>query len=101
MKNVSRLVRVMISDQFATTRPKRSTRRSRLGAFAVQQRDLFGILAHPHEIESEVGLVALLVEIESDQRPADQMGETGADQRIDQRSPHQIARDIPLGSEQM
>ena len=39
-----------------------------LGGLAVEQRDLLRILAHPHQIEAEVGLVALLVEIEL--RPA-------------------------------
>jgi hypothetical protein len=37
------------------------------GAFAVEQRDLLRILAHPHEIETEVGFKPLLLEIEHDQ----------------------------------
>ena len=61
----------MISSQLPTTRPKRSSRRSRLRGLAVEQRDLLGVLAHAHEIEAEVGLVALLLEVERDQRPAD------------------------------
>ena len=35
-----------------------------LGRFAVEQRDLFGIFAHPDEVEAEVGFVTLLQEIE-------------------------------------
>ena len=46
-----------------------------LRRLAVEQRDLLGILAHAHQIEPEVGLEALLLEIEPDQRPADQMGQ--------------------------
>jgi len=36
-------------------------------ALASQQRDLFGILAYPHEVEAEVGLKALLLKIKIDQ----------------------------------
>ena len=51
------------------------------GALAVEQGDLLGVLAHAHQVEAEIGFVALLLEIERDQRPADQMGERGADAR--------------------
>ena len=70
------------------------------GGFAPQQRDLLGVLAHAHEVEAEVGLIALLEEIQRDQRPADEMGEQRADHRIDQRGPDQIARDIPSSAEE-
>ena len=65
---------------------------------AVEQRDLLGVLAHAHQIEAEIGFVALLLEIERDQRPADQMGERGSDDRVDQRRPEQITRDSPMWS---
>ena len=58
-----------------------------LRPLAVEQRDLLGILAHPHQIEAEIGFVALLLEIKRDQRPADQMRECGADDGIGQGSP--------------
>ena len=72
-----------------------------LRLLAVEQGDLLGILAHPHQIEAEVGLVALLLEIQRDQRAADQMRERGADDGVDQRRPQQIAGNIELDAEQM
>ena len=48
--------------------------------------------------EAEVGLVALLVEVERDERLADEMGDQRADRRIGERDPDQIAwndRSIP------
>ena len=69
-------------------------------ASPLQQRDLLGILAHAHQVEAEIRLVALLVEVERDQRPADQMGEQRADDRIDERRPDQIARDVPVDAEE-
>jgi hypothetical protein len=72
-----------------------------LDGLAAQQRDLFGVFPRPHQIETEIGLKALLLEIEIDQRPADQMGQQRPEQRVDQGAPHQIAgnRDVP--AEQM
>ena len=58
----------MIAYQLPTTWLKRSSRRLALGALAVEQRDLLGVFAHAHQVEAEVGLVALLLEIEIDQR---------------------------------
>ena len=65
-----------------------------LGRLAREQRHLFGVLAKPHQREAEIGFVALLVEIELDQRTADEMGHPGAEDGVDQRRPHQIARDV-------
>ena len=48
-------------------------------SLAAKQRDLLGILARAHEVEAEVGLEALLLEIQPDQRPADPMRQHGAD----------------------
>src|SRR5262249_60579910 len=64
-----------------------------------EQRDLLRILAHPYEIEAEVGLVALLVEIELYQRPPDAMRRRRAQDRIDQRGPNEIAGDRECRSE--
>ena len=58
----------MIASQLLITQPNRSSRRCRSARLAFEQRDLFGILAHAHEIEAEVRFVALLLEIEPDQR---------------------------------
>ena len=81
----------MMAIQLVTTRPKRLEVALALGGFAVQRRDLLGILAAAHQVEAEIGLEALLLEIERNKRPADQMGEHGADDGIDQRRPDQIA----------
>ena len=64
-----------------------------LGFIAAQQRDLLGVFPHPHQVEAKIRLVLLLPEIDPDQRPADQMGQDGAEHRIDQRAPDEIARD--------
>ena len=65
------------------------------GGLAAQQRDLLGVLAHANEVEAEIGLVALLIEIERGQRPADQMREQRSGDRVDQRRPDQVARNRP------
>ena len=72
-----------------------------LGALAVEQRDLLGVLAHPHQVEAEIGLAALLLEIETDQRVADPMRQHGAEDRVDQRGPDQIAGNVEGAAEQM
>ena len=72
-----------------------------LGGFAVQRRDLLGILAGAHQIEAKIGLVALLLEVERNKPPADQMGERGADYRVEQGRPDQIARNRQRHAEQM
>ena len=59
------------------------------GRFAVQRGDLLGIFARAHQIETKIGLEALLPEIERDQRPADQMRERRC------RSPHRSAPPRP------
>ena len=62
-----------------------------LRGLALQQCDLLGVLAHAHEVEAEVRFVALLQEIEIDQRLADPVCQRGADDGVDQRGPDQIA----------
>jgi hypothetical protein len=53
----------------------------------VQQRDLFGILAGANQIETEVGFVALLQEVERDQGPADEMSQDCTDNGVEQGGP--------------
>ena len=53
----------MMPYQFSTTWLKRSDSRCAFGGLALQQRDLFGILPGPHQVEAKVGLEALLLEI--------------------------------------
>ena len=59
--------------------------------FAGVQRDPFGILPKPHERKTEIGLEFLLVKIEPDQRPADEVDQPSADDGIDERDPHHVA----------
>ncbi len=86
--------------QFSTTWAKRASSRLVLGLLAREQRDLLGVLAHANEVEAEIGFIALLVEIELDQRPADEVGEQGAEHGIEQRRPHEVAWNPPLTAEQ-
>src|SRR5262249_62408389 len=58
-----------------------------LGLFAREQCDLLGILPEADEREAEIGLVALLIEIELDQGTADEMRYPSADDGIDERRP--------------
>ena len=71
------------------------------GALALQQRDLLGVFAHPHQVEAEIGLVALLIEIEPDQRRADPLRQHGAEHSIHHRAPYQITWDRVLLAEQV
>ena len=70
-----------------------------LRRFAMQRRDLLGILARAHEIETKIGFEALLLEIERNERPADAVRQHGTNRRIDQGCPHQISRDDKVGAE--
>src|SRR5262249_35867798 len=72
-----------------------------LGSLAAQRRNLLGILARAHEVETEIGLKPLLLEIERNQRPADAVREHGPDRGIDQRRPNQISRNCKARAEQM
>ena len=65
-----------------------------LGRLAGKQRHFLGVLAQAHEREAEVGFIALLVEIELDQRLADEMGHPGAERRVDQRRPYEVAGNV-------
>ena len=67
----------------------------RLRALAAQERDLLAVLAQPREREAEIGLDLLLPEIEGDQRPADEVGQPGAEHRVDDHQPDQEARESP------
>ena len=72
-----------------------------LSGVAAECRDLLGIFPRAHQIEAEVRLEALLLKVERNELPADQMGQYGTKRRIDQRSPHQIAGDRDLRTKQM
>jgi hypothetical protein len=58
-----------------------------LGLLAGEQRDLLRVLPDPHQVEAEIGLVALLVEVELDQGPADQVSARRADDCVNERRP--------------
>ena len=64
-----------------------------LRLFALQEGDLFGVLAKAHHGKAEVGLHVLLAEAQDDQPAARDVGEVGSDDRVDQRRPDQIAGD--------
>ena len=68
-------------------------------ALAAVQRHALAVLAQAHQRKAEIGLEALLVEVEADQRPADEVGEDGADDRVDQRDPDQVARESSTPAE--
>ena len=76
------------------------SRFSGLALLAVVERDALGVLAHAHQGEAEIRLVALLREVERDQPPADQVGEPGADEGIDQRHPGHVARHVGVDADE-
>src|SRR5207244_12543288 len=58
--------------------------------FTAVQGNAFGVLADAHERKTEVGFEFLLMKIESDQVPADDVSEPCAHQCIGEREPHHI-----------
>ena len=70
-----------------------------LGRLAVVERDAFGVLAHAHQGEAEIGLERLLGEVERDQPAADHVGEPGAEEGVDQRHPDHVARDVSVDAD--
>ena len=73
MNAVSFFVRCMMLSQLSTTSAKRPSSRVRSDGFAAQQSDLLAVLAGADQVETKIGLKALLLEIKRDQWPADQM----------------------------
>jgi hypothetical protein len=66
---------------------------------AAQRRDLLGVLARSHQIETEIGLEALLLKIERNERFPDEVGKRGAYCGVKQCSPNQISRDREVRAE--
>ena len=69
------------------------------GAFATEQCDLLRVFADTRHSEAKVRLKALLVEIQRDQRPTDEMGEHRPDRGIDDGDPDQIAGNVERKAE--
>ena len=67
-----------------------------LGVLARQQGDLLGVLPGPDEVETEVGLKPLLLKIQRHERPANAMGKNGANYRVNECRPDQVARNAEL-----
>ena len=67
-----------------------------LALLAVVEGDGLGVLAHPHEVEAEVGLALQLREVQADQLAPEHRGrEHGGDQGVGQQEVHQAGRDRP------
>ena len=64
-----------------------------LNRLAGIERNRFAVLAHPHQVMAEVGLVALLHEVQGDLRPADVMGDDTAQGAVQHRHPDHEAID--------
>src|SRR4029079_13166920 len=47
-----------------------------------------------HKIETEIRFISLLQEIQRNERTSDQVGESGAEDRVNQRGPKQVARNV-------
>ncbi len=77
---------------------KRPAQVQMLGRFAAEKCDLLAVFAQAREREAEIRLVALLLEIEADQRAPDQMGEPGGEHGVDERDPEQEARHAHIGA---
>src|SRR5208283_2491303 len=71
-------------------------KRLELPSLAAVKGDAFRILAQPHQTETEIGLVALLVEQQPHQRAADPSGQPGTDRGIQEGGDDEIARDIEM-----
>jgi len=69
-----------------------------LDLLAMVERDGFAVLAHAHQVVPEVGLEALLPEVQPDQRTADEMGDHGAHDGVPQRQPDHRADDLVGGA---
>ena len=63
------------------------------GGLAVQERNLFGVLANAQEVGAKIRLTALLLNIESDQRLSNPMGDVSADDRVGDSQPDHKAGD--------
>jgi hypothetical protein len=72
-----------------------------LGRLSAERRNLLGILARAHEIETEVGFETLLLKIERNKAPADQMRQRSADDGVDDCRPNEIAGNVVASTEQM
>ena len=66
-----------------------------LGLAAVEG-DGFGVFPYPHQGVPEVGLVALLEEVEADQRAADVVGEQRAESGVEHGGPEHGARHLDV-----
>ena len=67
---------------------------------ALHQRDRLGIVGHARHRKPEVGFVALLLEIERDERTADEVRDQRADRRIAERDPDQVTGNREIDAEQ-
>ena len=74
-------------------RAKAAAQAPLLVLLAAIERDAFGVLADADHAVAEVGVVALEVEIDPHQRPADQVGQPGADERVDRSPPTSCSRE--------
>ena len=59
---------------------------------AAVEGNALAVLAHAHHVETEVGFVALLVEVESDELAADEVDANRAEHRVEQREPEHVLR---------
>ena len=64
---------------------------SALDRLAVQERHRLGIVGHPRHGETEVGLVTVLLEIERNERPPDQVRDQRPEHGIEKRHHDQVA----------
>ncbi len=62
--------------------------------FAMLEGDAFGMFAHAHQMETEIGLHLLAVEIQFHQRLADPVRQAGADSGIDDGEPDHVAGNL-------
>ena len=65
-----------------------------LAVLALEQRDLLAVFADAREVEAEVRLDGLLAEIEPRQASADELGDAGGDDRVEDGDPEQEARNL-------
>ena len=72
----------------------RRVSRTLFDVFAAVERDALGVLAESDQAEAQVGLDALLLKVQADQRSPDQVGQHAAEDGVEHRDPHHVARDL-------
>ena len=73
--------------------PERRLQLQLLVGFTARERDAFRVFAYADHAKPELRVVALQVEVDADQRPANEVGRDGPQRRVEDGHPHHVAWD--------